>query len=376
MGGTRRVVPTYGLHVRVALGVAVALVALWPVRARANDGVFGGSGASLAPLASTPVRMVREDIVMELAGRPLAWRVTAVYEFENPTGAPVVVQMGYPETRCDADEGDCSGQGGRFRGLDTRVRGRRVRHRVGRVAEDSAWAMELDRVYLFDVTFAPHERVRVEHRYTYDRSFTAVLGENVFYLTRTGALWSGPIGEARFTVRTPNPPVAVEHPRTFPLVSWDRGVLGGRGVTTLVFAVRNWRPAEDFGVLLGDSARVEVGGEAIGDGSADVSTCGGGLRGPGRTARERRLAAETLAEASPDELTACKNLALALSGAPLDARWSRAFYGGPARASGMGEGWVVEALRAATSFTPAQMPAPHAAFVHRLEAELARRARN
>lgn len=356
------------------VALALAVVAVASSEARANDGIFGGSGASLAPLQSTPIRMLREDITLELTGRPLAWRVTAVYEFENPTAAEVVVQMGYPETRCDADEGDCSGQGGRFRGLDTRVRGRRVRHRVGRVSEDSAWAMELERVYLFDVTFAPHERVRVEHRYTYDRSFTAVLGENVFYLTRTGALWNGPIGQARFTVRTPNPPWVVEHPRSLPLVSWDRGVVGGRGVTTLVFEVRDYRPTEDFGLLLGDAARVETG-EPIGDGSVDVTECAGGLRGPGRTPAQRRLLDEALRESSPEELAGCRNLALALSGAPLgDPRWTRAFYGPSTRTSGMGEGWVVETLRPATTFAPAQMPPVHGAFVRRIDAELARRA--
>lgn len=354
--------------------VGLVLLASWPTQARANDGVFGGSGAALAPLASTPIRMVREDITMELAGRPLAWNVTAIYEFENPTAAPVVVQMGYPETRCDANEGDCSGQGGRFRGLDTRVRGRRVQHRIGRVSEDSAWAAALDRVYLFNVTFAPHEHVRVEHHYTYDRSFTAVLGENVFYLTRTGALWNGPIGEARFTIRTPNPPWVVEHPRAFRLASWDRGVVGRRAVTTLVFEARDWRPAEDFGVLLGDSAQLEAG-TAVGDGSVDLSDCAVGFRGPGRSREDRRYAAETLRDASSDQLVGCMNVALALSGAAIpDARWRRALYDGPARVSGMGDDWIVEPLRPTTSFTPAQMPAAHAAFVRRIEAELARRA--
>ena len=375
VAGRERVGPqAYDPVVRPPWILTLTLMALGPVEARANDGVFGGSGAALAPLASTPIRMLREDIIMELTGRPLAWSVKAVYEFENPTSSQVVVQMGYPETRCDAEEGDCSGQGGRFRGLDTRVRGRSVRHRVGRVTENSAWATELDRVYLFDVTFAPRERVRVEHRYTYDRSFTSVIGENVFYLTRTGALWNGPIGQARFTVRTPIPPFVVEHPRTFELTSWDRGVVGGRGVTTLLFAVRNWRPAEDFGVLLGDSARIEIG-TPVGDGSVDLSDCASGLRGPGRTREARRLETEMIRALSPRELQGCRDLVLALNGSPIsDRQFRRALTGGPAPESGMGEDWVVETLRPATSFTGAQVFPRHAAFVRRLDLEIARRA--
>ncbi len=50
-------------RMKAALAVALALVLVGPDDARANDGVFGGSGASLAPLESTPIRMVREDIL-------------------------------------------------------------------------------------------------------------------------------------------------------------------------------------------------------------------------------------------------------------------------------------------------------------------------
>jgi hypothetical protein len=347
----------------------LAMLAM-PTTALANDGVFGGSGASLAPLESTPIRMVNEDIVLDLRGRPLAWNVTAIYEFENPTDAAVTVQMGFPEARCNPEEGDCYGQGGRFRGLRTRVRDVPVRHRIGRVTSESPWAMELSRVHLFNVTFAPRERVRIEHRYTYDRSFTAVLGENVHYLTRTGALFAGPIEVARFTVRTPNPPLLVEHPRTFRMLSWDRGMDGRRGVTELVFETRNWTPAEDFGLLLGDFVRIEAGAP-VGDGSIDLSECPHGMDGLGPGGREFF---EEAIRASPRELLeACRTFVFALSGHTFrDARFTRAFFGGPSRDSGMGEDWVVELLRPATSFTMAQMPASHGAYVRSIDAALAR----
>lgn len=352
---------------------AMSVVLLLPATASANDGSFGGSGASLAPLASTPIRMAREDISMELTGRPLAWSVAALYEFENPTDREVSVQMGYPETRCDPDEGDCSGQGGRFRGLSTRVRGRLVRHRLGRVSEDSPWAMELDWVHLFDVAFAPRERVRVEHRYTYDRSFTAVLGENVHYLTRTGSLWNGPIGEARFRVRTPDPPWLVEHPRAFRLSSWERVVRGSRGVTELVFEVRDFRPAVDFDLILAPSGRL-AGGEPIGDGSVDVSDCPSGLGRARLSGETRRIVLDWLRESTRAELAACRNLVLALNGhAFRSARWTSAFYGGPARQPSGGDGFVVATLRPSARFTPAQMTPSHGAWVRRIDAEISRR---
>jgi hypothetical protein len=352
--------------------VAVLLFAA-PSVARANDGAFGGSGASLAPLASTPIRMVREDIVMELRGRPLAWDVTAHYEFENPTDEAVTVQMGYPETRCDAEEGDCVGHGGRFRGLRTRVRGRVVRERIGRVSESSPWAQELDRVHLFDVSFAPRERVTVDHHYVYDRSFTAVMGENVYYLTRTGALWNGPIGEARFTVRTPEPLYSVEHPGVFRLVQWDRRVMNGRGMSELVFEARSFTAEVDFGLLLGSVMRLEIG-EPIGDGSFDATVCYlSGLTGPMRPST-RVFFDEWLRDAPPEDLAACRNLVFALSGYTFrNERWTRAFYGARPRPGDMGEGWVVEPLRPATRFTQAQLPRHHGTIVRAIQRELARR---
>jgi len=361
------------MSLRHSTTVCVALCLAGPGVARANDGAFGGSGASLAPLASTPIRMLREDITMELTGRPLAWSVSATYEFENPTDAAVVVQMGYPESRCDEQEGDCVGQGGRFRGLLTRVRGRPVRHRVGRLAEGSAWAMEVARVYLFDVTFAPRERVRVEHRYTYDRSFTAVVGENVFYLTRTGSLWNGPIGQARFTVRTPVPPWLVEHPPAFRLLSWDRVVRGSHGMTELVLEARDFRATVDFGLVLATYAQLEAGG-TIGDGSVDPSECVGALNAASGSPVRQRHAQQWLREASRDDLGACRSLVFALSGHRFrNARWTAAFYGGRARAPTGNADWVVATMRPASAFAAAQLPAHHGAFVRRIDAELARR---
>lgn len=53
---------------------------------------------------------------------------------------------------------------------------------------------------------------------SYDRS-NFVLGEYVHYVTMTGQLWNGPIGRARFVVRTPYRPWFLEFPSCFELIS-------------------------------------------------------------------------------------------------------------------------------------------------------------
>ena len=138
----------------------------------------------------------------------------------------------------------------------------------------------------------------------------------------------------------------------------------GRGQTELRFEARNLRPTIDFGVLLGDPGRIEAG-LTIGDGSVDFGECPGALGD-----------AAWLADATDDELDACRHLVRALSGERFeDARWSRALYGGAEPAPSMGEEWTVETIRPATGFEAAQLPPAHAALVRRIDAELARRSR-
>ena len=240
---------------------AVAIIALSVASAaapvRANDSSFGGSGADLVPLAETRVRMVSEDIAMELApeevaqreGDGMAWIVHAKYRFENPTAERVRLQMGFPETRCDG-EGDCTGRGGEFRDMTTTVRGRPVRQRIGSVSRREEWP-GLGRVFVYDVTFQPNETVEIEHRYVYDRS-RSVMGDHLSYLTKTGALWNGPIEHARFTVRTPYRPWMVVAPGEYRITSHVERTVEGKdgGVNETVFEARAFTPEEDFAVFL------------------------------------------------------------------------------------------------------------------------------
>lgn len=286
--------------------------------ALANDSSFGGSGADLTPLKETRIQMASEDIVLELVpdragegGRPaLAWRVQARYEFHNPTDETVSLQMGFPESRCS--EGfECEGRGGEFRGLQTTVRGRRVAQRTGSVPPRSEWGENVGRVYLYDVVFKPKETVSVEHRYLYDRS-GHVTGEFVYYLTKTGTLWNGPIGHAKFTVRTTARPWFVVAPPGYNAVKYVEEPRGQRAVTELVFEMRQFTPRHDLHLYL---ASVWESGLLSFDLRDDCPS----LRdAPGPEDFESRDR-ETLAR--------CAALPLAQHGAPLPPELAAFFYG-------------------------------------------------
>jgi len=228
-------------------------LAAFPLSASANDSSFGGEGADLAPLRETRVRMKSEDITLTL--RDDLWHVEARYRFDNPTRRAVEIQMGFPERHCDP-EGDCAEGAGRFLDLHTEVRGEQVEMRVGRVGREHEWAPRLGRVFLFDVRFAAREELEIVHRYRMPRSTFVETRDEVFYVTRTGALWAGPIERARFTVRTPYRPGRLAFPEEYQLQSFVERMDAGEPMTELVFEQRDWTPTRDLDLHLYESYAV------------------------------------------------------------------------------------------------------------------------
>ena len=296
------------------------LLLLFATTARANDSSFGGNGADLVPLKETRIRMLSEDILLELVPDPLlregaktlAWRITARYQFHNPTRNAVALQMGFPESRCSEGEG-CNGRGGEFRGLVTTVEGKQISQRVGKVAPKDEWGNMLSRVFLYDVAFRPDQKVDVEHRYVYDRSLH-VTGEYLSYLTRTGKLWNGPIGRASFVVRMPLRPWFVVAPKTYRLASYRETRVPGDAtpMTELRFEMVDFTPEEDLNLYF---ANVWVSGLLV-FGLADRCPVlhDGEIRGD-------------FDATDAETLERCAALPLALHGAPLEEKLSAFFYG-------------------------------------------------
>lgn len=217
----------------------------------ANDSTFGGGGADLVPLSQSDVAMRSEEIVLTASGT--SWDVKAHYVFVNEGAAPVRVQVGFPEYRCDP-EGDCRNVA--FRNLVTRVDGKPVVHRSGKLEKRQNWARYLGKVWLFDVTFPPGRELVIEHEYSLASSLT-VMGEYfTTYVVRTGASWKGNIGSARFTAilppythtvrRTSVPGTKETRPRL---------VLGDKPHVELVIEAQDWDPKTEIEIAFNASAR-------------------------------------------------------------------------------------------------------------------------
>lgn len=239
-----------------ALTLLAALGAASP--AAANDAVFGGAGADVAPVKEDRLRMVSEDILIELVGKKDGWRgehweITAKYVFENPTSEDVSTTFGFPERLCQS-EGNCNTKEGdevTFHGMKTTVGGKPARVRVGKVSSESEWAPELGRVHLFEVKLPAKKKVEVVHRYQMGISGSFMQETELFYVTKTGALWAGPIERARFTIRTPHRPWGFSFPKNFSLERFDSQLVEGKARTEIVFSMKDWTPTQDLRVILG-----------------------------------------------------------------------------------------------------------------------------
>lgn len=229
---------------------------LAPGPAMANDVAFGGAGADLVPIAEARIRMLSEDIVIERMApggyRILGdghWQIHATYRFQNISSEPVQVQMGFPEPACPED-GDCSFAG--FEAMETKVRGEAAELRLGAVDRKHAWADHIERVHLFDVSFAPAETVDVTHAYRHGLSEHVTGGEDLTYITRTGAPWAGSIETARFRVRLPFRPWGASLP------DWESRLTGltetlvdGRPEVEFSFQWSDWEPEHDLRFYFG-----------------------------------------------------------------------------------------------------------------------------
>ncbi len=359
---------------RCLSSLAVVLVCSVDAGARANDSAFGGHGSDLAPITESRIRMASERIELELvpdraageSGGGLAWRVQATYHFVNPTSERVALQMGFPEVRCDPDEGDCVGRGGEFRNMRTTVRGQLVQHRFGEVTRRPEWP-DLGRVFLYDVELAPNEEIEIVHRYVHDRTFVgAGIDEELYYLTRTGASWNGPIGDAEFIVHVPYVPRAIAAHRDYPI---ERRLIREDGVprgVSLHAHVRELVPTHDFVVVLagrdgiGPPQFTDIDCPMIED-VADAAPEDVGLELANVSAEALRTCAAALstqygADPGPE-----------LAGVLERARTS------PDTTDMLLDGLAVVAPHPLPDYTPEWLPAPERSYVERLEAEAARR---
>jgi MYXO-CTERM domain-containing protein len=328
----------------------------------ANDTAMGGQGANLVPLQTSDVFMESEDITLTLSGAKGfltaaesaahvrgKWLVEARYVFVHPGAEPVTLQVGFPEYRCETTEPDAvefcpPDKLFRFEEMETTVRGKRVPHRKGRVDTKHAWAPLLGGVWLFDLAFAPGERVEVVHRYRVPSSIDSQGGRGVTYVTRTGALWARPIGHARFTFRYPPRACFVHGPESVPLTSFRLSEESGELIGEATYELHDWKPIADLDfhvqpcLVARDFFEHEIDKPSVCSLRRAIASVvyGTGEHSEEEPPSERDDVLRRLSALEEDELRRCRNYPFAAHGRPFaDTQLARAFYGSQALSSGL-----------------------------------------
>ncbi len=220
--------------------------------AAANDFEAAGLGSGLAPVEASRIRLVTERVVLTQTADD--WRAEATYIFHNPTAEPIATTFAFPEG-CP-EVGGARGRSGiytspEFRDLVTLVRDQPVATRLMAVRPWQGLGLCIGRVHAFDIALAPNERVEVDHRYR----FSAAVGigfEEVAYITRTGALWNGPIASAEFILSPRTAAFGLSWPDGFRFAGFEEraGAAGGEGRILYRFEAEDWTPRQDFVVSL------------------------------------------------------------------------------------------------------------------------------
>ncbi|MEK6742654.1 MAG: YARHG domain-containing protein [Nitrospirota bacterium] len=211
------------------------------------DGVEVSStdGNTVIPVQNNKIRMVSEEVVMVPAntkGITEDVKVNATFLFENLTDQPISMKMGFPYFS-SAPKSFKAWVQDKVVNIEKRPMGGKgeivLQHeRSGYILHMNAW----------DISFQPHEKKNVKVEYLGTWGFSLDRSTSYFiYVVETGALWSGTIGKADFSlILSESTMDYLKHPGTA-LRAYPSGYM--RKGNRIEWHFQNWKPKENLGVV-------------------------------------------------------------------------------------------------------------------------------
>lgn len=190
-----------GIDIRAcATAAALAFLALASGTARADDGVFEGSGGTVSLSQSEHVRMVAEEVVFDLTSPDLI-RVSCLFVVVNEGSADTLL-LGFPDF-WPAEDDDSQEADGRsaIRDLVVMVDGLPVVTTAVPAADAPAILGERTTraswnvAHVWPCAFAPGQTRVLRTEYGHRYSMMVGVSHVVNYSLRTGASWAGSIGK-------------------------------------------------------------------------------------------------------------------------------------------------------------------------------------
>jgi len=211
------------------------------------DGVEVSStdGNTVIPVQNNKIRMVSEEVTMVPAntkGITEDVKVNATFLFENLTDQPISMKMGFPYFS-SAPKGFKASVQDKVVTIEKRPMGGK-----GEIVLQHERSGYILHMYAWDIAFKPHEKKDVKVEYISTWGFVLPQSTSYFiYIVETGALWSGTIGKADFSIILSKETMDyLRHPGTA-LRAYPAGYT--RKANRIEWHFQNWKPKGNLGVV-------------------------------------------------------------------------------------------------------------------------------
>ena len=213
-------------------------------------------GNTAVPVKENRIKMVKEEVningSVDLDNTNNTTQ--AIFTFENTTDKKIKLEMGFPFTK------KYSGLNPKIIGncltFTTKIDGKNIPVEKIKTASNTKLKIgsEYSYMYIWPIIFKPKEKKIVECVYECSRELThdpicereiGLTGSSIHYVTKTGALWKGPIGQADFYVSIGNNLSERLKKRNTRVVITPKGykIVDYK---TIEWHFQNWKPTDDI----------------------------------------------------------------------------------------------------------------------------------
>ena len=191
---------------KILIALMLSLV-LYVCIARADDGVFEGSGGTVALSKTEYVHMIAEEVILDLTERDII-HVSCLFVVVNEGPADTLL-LGFPDYWPSLDEASNGAFGpSAIHDLVVMVDGISVATKAVPVSEASTMIgaeagrrASYNQAHVWTCTFSPGQTRVLRTEYSHVFSTSSSARQVVRYVLKTGASWAGPIGQVVVRVK-------------------------------------------------------------------------------------------------------------------------------------------------------------------------------
>ncbi len=167
-----------------------------------DDAILGADGHNVYPINTNAIAMDSERVTITFFS-PDEVFVECLFYFRNKTDKKQNVFMGFPQEFYRMDNSAFEKNRALLKNFSTYENGKAIPYAI-KWEDTSNITQQIERRwYTFNVVFSPGEKKKIENTYTTNSLLSSNGDYSFFYILKTGASWSGSIGDAKFIFKFP-----------------------------------------------------------------------------------------------------------------------------------------------------------------------------